>query len=316
MNPTGEEAVPQQGFASRLWQYQSERFPVAGHGLLILTFTFSAIAFSRVSRGASGFIPFGLFIVGAITSFLLFFLLRLFDEFKDAEEDARYRPYRPVPRGLVSLPELRRLGIGVVGLLALLNGLLMPRMLVALAVPLVYMSLMGKEFFVRDWLKRHPMAYMLSHMVIMPAIDFYTTGLDWLNAGVHPPGGLQFFLLMTFLNGIVIEVGRKIRAREAEEEGVETYSALYGARRATFGWLGVLLLTYLSALLAAWVAGFFATGLAVLTAILVACSIPALRFLGSGAQPHAQQIEKAAGIWTVGMYLALGAIPLILRALQ
>ena len=44
---------------------------------------------------------------------LLFFLqLRIADEFKDFEDDARYRPYRPVPRGLVTLRELAWVGVG------------------------------------------------------------------------------------------------------------------------------------------------------------------------------------------------------------
>jgi len=38
---------------------------------------------------------------------LMFLQLRIADEFKDAAEDARWRPCRPVPRGLVSLKELR-----------------------------------------------------------------------------------------------------------------------------------------------------------------------------------------------------------------
>ena len=38
---------------------------------------------------------------------LMFLQLRIADEFKDADDDARWRPYRPVPRGLVTLGELR-----------------------------------------------------------------------------------------------------------------------------------------------------------------------------------------------------------------
>ena len=44
------------------------------------------------------------------TAFLFFLQLRIADEFKDFEEDSRYRPYRPVPRGLVRLRELGWLG--------------------------------------------------------------------------------------------------------------------------------------------------------------------------------------------------------------
>jgi len=34
---------------------------------------------------------------------------------------------------------------------------------------------MSKEFFVADWLRRRPVLYMLSHMVIMPLVDLYAT---------------------------------------------------------------------------------------------------------------------------------------------
>ena len=86
---------------------------------------------------------------------------------------------------------------------------------------------MAKEFFVRDWLREHPIAYLVSHMMIMPVIDFYTTGLYWNNNSTNMPNGLIIFLIVTFLNGVVIEIGRKIRAKEAEEVGVETYSYLW-----------------------------------------------------------------------------------------
>ena len=42
--------------------------------------------------------------------------LRLADEFKDFEEDSRYRPYRPVPRGLVSLRDLAWVWAGCIAL--------------------------------------------------------------------------------------------------------------------------------------------------------------------------------------------------------
>ena len=42
--------------------------------------------------------------MAVVTSFLSFLQLRIADEFKDFDEDSRYRPYRPVPRGLVTLP--------------------------------------------------------------------------------------------------------------------------------------------------------------------------------------------------------------------
>lgn len=301
--------------AKRFFLYQRERFPFAAHTPLIVAFTFSAASYSRICRGADGFIPFGEFAIGAITSLLFFFLLRVFDEFKDAGDDARYRPYRPVPRGLISLRELGFLGGAAVALQIILNALVLPWMLPAWGLVIGFMLLMRAEFFVGSWLKRHPLAYMASHMIVMPLIDFYTTGLDWITAGIAPPSGLEFFLGVTFLNGIVVEVGRKIRGADAEEVGVETYSALYGAKRATIGWLGTLGLTCASAIVAASHAGFSGVGTPVLLLLAITASIPAFRFLRTGEHRHAQQIELAAGGWTIAMYLLLGGIPMMLEFL-
>jgi len=298
-------------FLARLWIYQAERFPVFQHGLMIVTFTFSAIAYCRICRGLTDFVTLPDFAVGAMTSFGFFLLLRLLDEFKDAKEDAAFRPYRPVPRGLVQLNELGWLAVGVVLFQVAVNSVVLPKMLWAYGIGLGFIAIMTKEFFISKWLKSHPIVYMLSHMAVMPVIDFYTTGLDWINAGAKAPEGLIFFLLVTFLNGLVIEIGRKIRAEEAEEHGVETYSFLWGAKKATLVWLGLLGLTFVIANLASYFAGFGNQAIVAFIVLLVLCAMPALKFLKTNVQPDAKKIELAAGIWTIGMYLTLGAVPML-----
>ena len=89
--------------ASRWWIYQRERFPVFGHGPLILAFSFSAMSYSALLRGATSLRP-AAALVAFVTAFLFFLQLRIADEFKDAEDDARWRPYRPVPRGTPARP--------------------------------------------------------------------------------------------------------------------------------------------------------------------------------------------------------------------
>ena len=74
-------------------------------------------------------------------------------------------------------------------------------------------------------------------MMVMPLIDFYTSGLDWIVKGVRLPTGMFLFLALTFTNGCIIEIGRKIRVPEDEEPGVETYSALWGRFRAAAVWI-------------------------------------------------------------------------------
>jgi len=317
INSTYERSLP---FTVRLPRYLSERFPLHQHGVLIAVFTFSAASYSRICREAAGFIPLGRFIAGAITAILFFLLLRIADEFKDFADDNRYRPYRAVPRGLVSLRELGLLAGGIIFFQVLVNALVMPRMLLPFMLALGYLALMTREFFVPAWLKRHPMLYMLSHMFIMPMVDLYTTGLDWVNEHITPSPGLMPFLVVSFSNGIVIEMGRKIRAPQAEEPGVETYSALLGVARATGIWLAVVAGTYAIAIAASIGSGFGMPGVPLLSCCLMVTAYPAVRFMRRRIPSDAKRLETAAGIWTLGMYLILGATPatvsFVTKALQ
>jgi len=296
--------------------YQSERFPVFAYGLMVLTFAFSAMSYSKILRGSYDF-SFLTLIIGAMTSFGYFFLLRIFDEFKDAEDDAKYRPYRAVPRGLISFKELKQLAIIIIGLQCILNAVFIPKMLWIWALVMIYMFIMAKEFFMRDWLRKHPVAYLISHMMIMPVIDFYTTGLDWgADGDFKLPEGLVIFLIVTFLNGVVIEIGRKIRAKDAEEEGVETYSYLWGEKGAAVIWLCVLFTTFIFANIACFYAGFGRMTFAFLVFFLIFCAVPAIRFIKTREQKTAAKLETMAGIWTLGMYLSLGGIPMILHLIK
>jgi 4-hydroxybenzoate polyprenyltransferase len=164
----------------RFWIYQQERFPILAHGLLILAFSLSAICFSSLLRGVEQFPAWPVIAVAFFSSFFSFFHLRLADEFKDFDEDARYRPYRAVPRGLVTLRELGLLW-GLTGILQFTLALSLSAWLVPLLLVIfLYLGLMSREFFCRTWLKAHPFTYMWTHMLIMPLIDFYATACDWL----------------------------------------------------------------------------------------------------------------------------------------
>lgn len=298
----------------RLRQYLAERFPPLAYLAMITVFTFSAAAYSRMARGVPGFVPLPDFAVGVVTSLVFFLMLRILDEHKDADTDARYRPELPVPRGLVTLAELRRVGAVCLLAVILLNVLISPRLLLGVAVVAVWASLMTKEFFVREWLRGHHAVYLVTHMAIMPAIDAYTTGLDWLAAGVPPPHGIELFLVVTFFNGCVIEVGRKIRAPGDEREGVDTYTAVWGPRAAPTVWLALLAATAFTAWLAARAIGA-GTWLGVLLAVyFVLAAVPAVLFLRRPTAGRARGIETAAGLGTIAMYLLLGAGPFLVRS--
>ena len=293
---------------TRWWVYQRERFPLLAHGPIIAAFSASGVSFSAALRGAHG--PAVLTLVTAFASALCFFFqLRVADEIKDADEDARFRPYRPVPRGLVTLGELRALGLAAGAAQIVLALLLDARLLALLAVVWAYMALMRAEFFAGDWLRRRPLTVLWTHMLVMPLIDLYVTACDWLPSRSDMATGLRWFLVASFFNGIVVEIGRKLRAPEDEERGVETYSVLWGRGRAVSALLAVMAAAMTCAVLAAnhvcaarWV------GALLMLAWLVALSV-GLTFARNPRQGSGKKIEAVAGAWTLVVYLSLGIAP-------
>jgi 4-hydroxybenzoate polyprenyltransferase len=301
------------GIGARLWEYQAERFPVFKHGALIAAFGASAVCLSALLRGAA---PSWLAIaVAVLVLFGLFFQLRVADEHKDNEEDTKFRPERPVPRGLVTLGELRvvALGVGVaqVGLTALLD----PRLMVLLLVVWGWMAIMTKEFFVPKWLKARPLVYLVSHMMIMPLIDLYATACDWLpnDFAIHEGFGLTLgaFLLLSLVNGAAIEIARKSWAPEQEREGVETYSKLWTPGPAGVAVMSVVLVGLaLSAFInvrsnaSEWIPG----ALLLVSAWAAWCAID---YAGTPTPKTAKAIETASGLFVLCNYLLLGVIPLL-----
>ncbi len=290
----------------RWWTYQKERFPIFQHGPLVAAFSSCAVAYSSMLTNSPP--TWQAFVVAFVTCLIFFLQLRIADEFKDADEDATYRPYRAVPRGLVSLREL-----GVVFVIGAIIQLVLalaysPPLVIVLGIAWLYLALMSVEFFARDWLKARPITYLWTHMLIMPIVDFYATACHWIPSGEKPWAGLGFFLAASFCNGLVIELGRKLRQPDDEEKGVPTYSKLWGLQNAAWVWFGCLLLTCVFATIAASIIHFTLPVLATLSTLLLWALIHVIR----SEKTPAKTFELIAGIWTLALYLSLGIIPLLL----
>ena len=297
--------------------YQRERFPLLAHATLIAAFSGSAVCFSSLVRGHVAVPPLSSFLVAFLTSLLFFLQLRIADEFKDYEDDKRFRPYRPVPRGLVTLRELGAVAAASAVLQLAMALLLDPSLVPFLLIAWAYLALMMREFYVPLWLKRHPVAYMASHMVILPLIDFYATACEWRVAGLsRPPDGLLWFLVVSFLNGVVVEIGRKTRAPQDEEAGVETYSALWGVAGAVRAWVTAIALTGAAAWRAAERIGTETPTLILLFALALGCVAGAARLVRSQQPGSGRLVEVMSGVWTLVMYLGLGAVPLVVALLR
>ncbi len=298
-------------FFVRFYIYQKERFPFVGYIILIGVFTFSAISYSRICRGENGFIDWKHYLIGIITTFTLFFLVRIFDEFKDKEEDAKYRKYLPVPRGLISLKELRWVGILVALIQLFLILFFQKEMILLYAIVMGYLLLMRAEFFVPKWLKNHQLIYVVSHMIIIPLIDVYASGLDWFYNGFEAPVGLLFFFAVSFMNGIVLEFGRKIKPPESEEEGVLSYTKYFGTKKAVWIWILVITSTLILSLITSVYANYGLIAFYFFGTVFLICILPAFSFLIKPRNKNAKFIEHASSLWTVFMYLGLGGIPMV-----
>ncbi len=291
---------------SRLWTYQGERFPLLKHGVLILVFSGGEAVFGALVRGASP--DWEAVFVAAVVCLLLFLQLRIADEHKDHEDDCRWRPERAVPRGLISLGELRIVGVAAaviqVGATTLLDWRLVPVLLLVWG----WMALMSVEFFVPAWLKARPILYMVSHMAVMPLIALYAVACGARSAVTGSPA-VAAFLALAFLNGVVLEIARKSWAPGDEREGVETYSRLWGPR----GSVAVVVM-----------AGIGSAGLALAVQILLGLAwafalvvmvgigiliVAGLAYAGRATTQTSGRLETASGVFVLLIYLGVAWLP-------
>jgi 4-hydroxybenzoate polyprenyltransferase len=297
--------------AARLWQYQSERFPLANHGALTLVFAVSACAFAA---GFTGGWPSPIAVLlAALAGLGQFALLRVADEHKDFATDSAHRPYRAVPRGLVTLGELRTVGVAAAALMlaAVAIAQSLPLAILALAI-WTYFALMTIEFFAPEWLKARPIVYLFSHMVITPLIAWLMAGFQLAHDGVsltEVPARAGGYLLSILFLGVVLELGRKIRATQDEEPGVETYSALWGPAVAQRAWLAAGVASGVTLLIAiGQIRGSVTIALLGAVAGLAIMALSARRFAPS--QPGSgKRIEQASGAFALAVLVALAVAP-------
>jgi hypothetical protein len=292
----------------RWWIYQRERFPLVVHGPVIAAFALSATTFALLARQKLGLPGLKPFLMAFVSSLAFFFQLRIADEWKDSAEDARFRAYRPVPRGLISLRELAAAGL-VAGALQLALALwLGPGMVSRLLIVWAFIALMSKEFFLHDWLRLRPLLYMLSHMLVVPLIYWYDAACVSPSSRRYGQASVALLLAAGFFSGILVEIGRKLRAPEEEETGVATYSVTWGIRKSVLAWNSALLLAFVFAGAAAASVGAGALTAAILFpafAFALACS---LLYERRPTPRHAKLMELTSGAWTLVLYMALGPL--------
>ncbi len=291
---------------TRAWTYLQERFPLPAHGPLVAAFAGGVVC---ASAGLRGGVPgWDVFAVAVIIALGAFFQLRVADEHKDAARDRRYQPERPVPRGLVTLGELRAaaLAVGVVQLAAALW--LDVRLVGAMLLLWAWMALMTAEFFVPRWLDARPLATLALHGLVVPAIDGVAVAADVLAHDAAVPMGVAWLVGVGYSGGNVIEIGRKVRAPADERLGVATYSGAWGRPRAMAAWAAAVML---SAACGTGVLVAQGSAASLVGAVwIAAAAVIGIAASGGDAPGAGRRVEAAAGVWTLALYLTVGPLAL------
>jgi 4-hydroxybenzoate polyprenyltransferase len=300
----------------RWWTYQRERFPLAAYGLLAVVASFAALSYPALLAGRP-MLPAGTQLLAASISALAFFVqMRVADEFKDRDDDARWRPYRPVPRGLVKLRELAAIAGASAVLQVALALAVSPRLLATLALAWAYFGLMSMEFFAGPWLKARPLAYLLSHLPMAGLIVLHLSAFAWLPATTAPPAGAGLLIAIGVTATAVLELGRKLRAPADEEPGVLTYSKAWGRRRGTFAWLAaVILLGQLAGAGAASLGHLGATADMAMATFPAGAAIIAAGFILRPSRRKATAIDIYSRTGALLAYLAVSPLSLLVLLL-
>ncbi len=293
---------------NRWWTYQRERFPLATHVPFAILLAVASLGWSTAKAGRpAATVP--VLAAAAATTLLFLLQLRVADEFKDLEDDRRFRPERPVPRGLVTLRQLAILAAGA-GLVQLFLALYIhPRLVVTLAALWTYWGLMSAEFFAPRWLKAHPVAYLVSHMIVVPLLLLHVTGFDWLQAGAMLDPALGVFLAFSLLVGIVVELGRKTWSPEQERPGVETYSALWGVRGSATAFGAAILAASVAASLAFSLTNAHVAGPVTASVIGLAGLVTAIRFARTPTKSEAKTLNLVSALAAFLLYILVGILP-------
>ncbi len=164
------------GSVRRVLAFLVERFPPVPQLVLMAVLFVAATLMSGVLLPASltgtldGNVSVATFVAGFLGSLLFIVRLRVYDDVKDADADRVENPTRPIPRGLVSIRELDVAGVMILLVEAALNASVGSLTFVMWAIAAAWSVLMRVEFFVSEWLDRHPATFAISHMIVMGLI--------------------------------------------------------------------------------------------------------------------------------------------------
>ena len=230
-------------FIKRILAYTNERFPLIPISLFAAFITFNAFYCGQYIFNQSVRVTYSKnLLLGFISNFLLLFHLRLFDEFKDYDEDLKAYPERLLSKGVVTLTDLNKLIFVCIGAQIILNSFIGLNSFILWTAILIYSLLMYKEFFIPEFLNKTMALYLASHQLIVPIIVIYAFSLTGLLSyeKLFTPLGL-YGLMVVSLPSFIFEIGRKTWNPEREKETADSYTKVWGIKKTSL----ILLLSIL-----------------------------------------------------------------------
>jgi len=106
-----------------------------------------------------------------------------------------------------------------------------------------------------------------------------------------------------------VEVGRKLRAPENEEYGVDTYTQIWGPKRAMIVWMFCKTISGTTTILAGFQVGVGWVIMCVLSPLYLLSAYSALRFAKKPTPKNAKVFAILPGIWMILMHAMLGFLP-------
>lgn len=293
--------------------YQSERFPVIKYSIIVAAFSGSGLALSVMTTAPGTTFPFKVFPVAFLVTLAFFFQLRVSDEIKDHKSDLIHYPNRPVPRGLISLQELKLAALLIAVMQIALVLILGPAHLLPLFACWTYLYLMHHEFFASKWLSCHPLIYTFLHMLVLLCVDVFITSCHWLSNHLVPSPTLLTFYATSFFLGLVLEIGRKVKSPVEDFNGSNSYTNILGINTAvTVFYIAVLACSFF-AFLTVFQSSDLLTFVSFIFPSFAMCFLTGVFFLAHKDKKSASRLETASSLFVLCTYLAIGLVPFLIQ---
>jgi len=291
------------------WAYLQERFPLQANGVLIVSY-FAAnflLAYATTIQSGAVLHLSWRFPAGCIVLLFMFFHMRVIDEHKDYEQDRVVHPDRILSRGLVSLKQLRNIGLVAVLIELALSYLLgLPAFMMCVVI-LVFSWLIYHEFYIGETLNRHLLANAFLHLLIMPAYSLYVFSVATQKLPSSAPMAMLLYAWVSYGVGLAYEIARKTRAPMDERPGLITYSNVMGAYPSAYLSLVALLFSGVISLFVGAFMDFAWWYHGTVAALLLVVAFGVLRFRLKTTTATAANLQIYAGMFIFAFDILLAA---------